>query len=49
MNDFEKSLKALDLQGLILVMGLLCQRALEVIAEQKSEPKIKVPEKKLIL
>jgi len=40
-DNFEKSLESLDLQGLILVIGLLAQRALVVMSEDK-KPKSKL-------
>lgn len=39
---FEESLKKLDLQGLILVIGLLSQRALELMVKPKQDAIIKV-------
>lgn len=57
MNDFssfEKSLKELSLEGIILIQGLLSQRALQLISEQKPKPetvkdKLLKPEKRLLL
>lgn len=42
MKDFQESLEALDLQGLILVIGLLSQRALELMMKEKSEKESKI-------
>lgn len=57
MNDFssfEKSLKELSLEGIILIQGLLSQRALQLISEQKTKAdtvkdKLLKPEKRLLL
>lgn len=39
--NFNDSLKKLDLQASILVMGLLCQHALELMAKVKEDAKPK--------
>lgn len=56
MNDFssfEKSLKELSLEGIILIQGLLSQRALQLISEQKTTDTVKdkllKPEKRILL
>ena len=41
-SNFEKSLKALDLQAIVLVQGLLAQRALEILTEKPKIEKIDV-------
>lgn len=48
---FEESLKQLDLKGIILIQGLLSQRAIELMLteeDKKPLPTILLPEKKLI-
>jgi len=50
-DRFQESLEALDLQGLILVIGLLSQRALELMVKDKAKetvPGIIKPEIKLV-
>lgn len=47
MNDFEKSLKSLSLEGVIAIIGLLSQRALELMAIEKT--KVETPSTSLIL
>lgn len=42
-EDFQKSLEALDLPAIILIIGLLSQRALELMAETKEKEKKKKP------
>lgn len=44
IDKFQASLEALDLQGLILVIGLLSQRALELMAKPKPKPSIIKPD-----
>jgi hypothetical protein len=39
-SKFQKSLEALDLQGLILLQGLLAQRALQLLTQSQPEKKI---------
>lgn len=41
MKDFQKSLEALDLSGCVLVIGLLCERALKIMAEDKKIESVK--------
>lgn len=50
-SKFEESLKQLDLQGIILIQGLLAQRALELIMAEKEAktPAILKPEAKIVL
>lgn len=47
--DFQKSLESLDLQGTVLVIGLLSQHALELMAQKAEKTAIHVPAKQLIL
>lgn len=42
-EKFQKSLEALDLQGITVLQGLLAQRALELMAALKPESKILKP------
>lgn len=37
LSDFESSLKKLSLEGIIVIQGLLAQRALELIAKPKQD------------
>lgn len=52
-GNFEKSLKELSLEGIILLQGLLAQRALQIIVEQKPKDTVKnrllKPEKRILL
>jgi len=49
MNNFDESLKALDLHGIMMVQGLLVNRALQILHEQKeAESKIVKPNGLLI-
>jgi len=38
-STFEESLKKLSLEGIILIQGLLAQRALELLSEKKKPKK----------
>jgi hypothetical protein len=52
MDQFENSLKELSLEGIILIQGLLAQRALELLTQTKKDtPKdvILKPERRVIL
>lgn len=42
-DKFQDSLESLDLPGLLLVIGLLTQRALEITLKPKEESKILKP------
>lgn len=53
-GNFEKSLKELSLEGIILLQGLLAQRALQIIVEQKPKAdtvkdRLLKPEKRILL
>jgi len=48
-DSFQDSLEKLDLQGIVLIQGLLAQRALELMAKPKPESKIVTPDKSLIV
>lgn len=48
---FEESLKSLSLEGIILIQGLLAQRALELLSQKQSPMKeaILKPERRVLL
>lgn len=53
-SSFETSLKELSLEGIILIQGLLAQRALQILSEQKAKTdtvkdKLLKPEKRILL
>lgn len=55
-NHFDASLKALDLHGIMMVQGLLVNRALQILHEQKEaelakngNSKLLIPDPKLLL
>lgn len=49
MEKFQESLEKLDLQGILVLMGVLSQRALFLQMNPPKKPKIQVPKKELIL
>ena len=49
MDKFQESLEALDLQGVLLLMNVLAQRALFLQMNPPKKAKIEIPKKELIL
>lgn len=43
MKEFEESLKKLSLEGIIVIQGLIAQRALELISKPKPKDVIAKP------